>query len=226
MFTRMSRALLSCFALFITLLTQSSSAAVMEDERDQLGYDAIINELNREAERPYLKGKMSSSRGADPFDTILFHGGLGMATLMQSVSFDDGRSVYLGQKGIQASFGIDLFSANWMAEGTARTFNESEDVPQKVSLQEFELKIMFKERLARQLGLRLGGGLSARYMNLHRAGETRTYTTPSGLASLGFDIFINDKVSFGADLNGRSAMITDTPDKNSIDATLRVDFHL
>ena len=43
---------------------------------------------------------------------------------------------------------------------------------------------------------------------------------------MGLDAFVSDKVSVGIDLSGRSAMIADTPDKNSIDTTLRLDFHL
>lgn len=207
----------------LALFTPVTHAA---EDADMQGYDSIVNELNREANRPILRAQQASRAANDPFESVLFHGGLGVATLMEMVNFADGSHVFLGQKGIQAAFGIDLFSPNWLAEGTARTFAESEDPPIHVSLQEFELKVITHDRLSHELGYRMGAGLSARYMNVRHGADSTTYTTPTGLATAGLDLFLSEKASVGVEVTGRSAMITDTPDKNSIDATLRVDFHL
>lgn len=209
-----------------TFTLPASSLASSWGEDNLLGYDAIVNELNRENDRPQLSGRSSMQAPSSSLDTVLFHGGIGMAALMQTVTFADGTQTHLNQRGIQASFGIDLFSRRWIAEGTARTFGNSEDSRQPVSLQEFELKVIHKDRLSADWGYRLGGGLSARYMNVHRAHDIETFTTPSGVATLGLDFYVTNKMSFGADINARSAMITDTPDSRSVDGTLRVDFHL
>lgn len=203
----------------------SSWASSSWGSEDVLGYDAIVNELNRENDRP-LTGKSTTLYSSPSLDTVLFHGGIGIASLMQTVTFADGSRTHLSQKGIQASFGIDLFSRRWIAEGTARTFDKSEDSNQPVSLQEFELKVIHKDQFNPSWGYRIGAGLSARYMNLHIGYDTETFTTPSGVATLGLDFYVTNKMSFGVDINGRSAMITETPDTRSIDGTLRVDFHL
>lgn len=201
--------------------TSSSSS----DDGESIGYDSIVNDLNREADRPALRARQAANRSTG-MESILFHGGVGVAALMEMVTFEDGSQAYLSQKGIQASFGIDLFSSNWLAEGTARTFNEAEDNAKRPALQEFELKVIYRDRLSRQVGIRVGGGLSARYLSVKRPDDTYIYTTPTSVATMGLDIFMNDTVSFGFDLSGRSAMVADTPDKNSIDTTLRLDFHL
>jgi len=201
------------------------ATGALEDD-DLVGYDEILNELNRESNRPVLRTHANTRRSADPLESVLFHAGIGLASLMQTVTFPDGASRYLNQKGIQASFGIDLFSPHWIAEGTARNFSPTEGSNASVSLQEFELKVLHKDLYTSRVGYRIGTGLSARYLNLQRGQDTITYTTPSGIVTFGIDLYANDKMSFGADLNGRTAMITDTPDEGSIDATLRIDFHL
>jgi hypothetical protein len=216
----------------------TSTALASTEEGDVMGFDQIVNGLNREYEQPFIRSRNpSQSSTADRLESVMFHGGLGVPILMQSLTFSDGKQVFLGQRGFQAAFGIDLFSKDFMAEGTARTFGESDDtiyfddkkqsVPYHVSLQEFELKIVGRSRIDRRIGTRIAFGLSARYMNVsHGSGVVYTYVTPSGVATAGLDIFMSERMSLGVDVNGRSAMISDTPDRNSYDATLRLDFHL
>lgn len=213
-------------SMAVILCSPNIGFGAIDDDDDMIGYESILNELNRETSRPTLRTNARTQRSSDPLDSVLFHGGLGVATLMQMVTFDDGTTHYLGQKGIQASFGIDLFSPYWIAEGTARSFGPTDGSRENVSLQEFELKVIHKDRFSNHLGYRIGAGLSARYMNLHRNQDVQTFTTPSGVATLGLDLYLTEKMSFGADINGRTAMISETPDQKSVDATLRVDFHL
>lgn len=208
------------------ILSSPLTASGYVDDEDVMGYEAILNELSRESNRPVLRATSKANRSSDPLDSVLFHGGIGLASLMQMVTFEDGSTHYLGQKGIQASFGIDLFSPYWIAEGTARTFAPTEGSRDRVSLQEFELKVFHKDRVSNQIGYRVGAGLSARYMNLHRSQDVVTYTTPSGVVTFGLDLYANEMMSLGADINGRAAMIAETPDQRSVDATLRLDFHL
>ncbi|MES2857513.1 MAG: hypothetical protein V4692_16705 [Bdellovibrionota bacterium] len=85
---------------------------------------------------------------------------------------------------------------------------------------------MNKDRISRRLGYRFGAGLSARYLSVKQSGQvTKEYTTPSGVATAGLDFFMSNRFSVGAELNGRSAMIGETVDKNSVDGTLRIDAH-
>ena len=211
--------------------TTSSHSAVnasedSTDDSDNLGYDVIVRDLSREVDKPApgaLRAKIKAK--PDPFETVMFHGGVGVAMLAETVSVGN-RDLFLNQKGLQLAFGIDLFSPNWLAEGTYRNFTGAETSSVETALQEFEMKFFYKDKINSQFGYRAGGGLSARYLNVHvPGGDSTTYTTPSAVATGGVDCFITDKFSIGFDLSLRSAMITDTPDKNSIDGTVRMDAH-
>lgn len=217
--------LAACAALVAAL---PLSSAYADEDEDILGYDAIIDQLNKENSRGAGVSRTKNSRAssASPFDDIWMHGGVGMSSIMQTISFDDGTKYELNQRGVQAALGIDLFSENWMAEGTARSFGESEEGTTRSSVQEFELKVMHKERFSRRLGYRAGLGLTGRYLTIKRAGiDPITYTTPSSVASAGVDFFLTDRFSLGADVNARTAMIGETLDRNSYDATVRFDAH-
>ncbi|HVK60231.1 MAG TPA: hypothetical protein VM432_01725 [Bdellovibrionales bacterium] len=207
------------------LLIFTSPLAHAEDEESQMiDYDTIVDQLHRETNTS--KTKRPGGGSDDPFAEVWMHGGVGLATVIQSVHLESGKSHVLNQRGIQAALGIDLFSPNWMAEGTARNFGESEENAIRSTIQEFELKVLYKNRTGQRLGYRVGGGLTARYLSIKEPGEAqKDYTTPSSVATAGLDFYMNDRFSIGADLNGRSAMIGETIDKNSIDGTIRVDAH-
>jgi hypothetical protein len=212
-----------------TLALASSSSSAGEDEDHFVSYDSIIRSLQNQTD-----GYGSSSRAkaranvpyTDPFDTIMIHAGVGYSGLVETVALPDGDRLFLNQKGFQASLGIDLFSEHWMAEGTARSFGESEEnASARAQLKEFELKVLYKKRFSGQMGLHAGGGLSGRYLTIYRADGALEYTTPSSLAVVGLDLFMNENLSLGLDLAGRQAMIGETVDRSSFDATVRLDTH-
>lgn len=220
-----------CLSVLLGLFLHSPNVKAIDDYEDEtfIGFDGIVNELNRETQ---TNGAISRSRqtqfiqGKDPFDSIWMHLGVGYSATTQNVSINNDERLYLGLKGVQAAFGIDLFSENWMAEGTARSFAESDETTARASLQEFELKMFYKSRLAKNLNLRGGAGLSARYLNLnHPSVGLVQYTTPSSVATVGADIYLNDHISLGAEISARSTMIAETSDRSSFDATLRIDTH-
>lgn len=218
------------FALFAIASTSiSSSASTIDFEDDHLiGFDSIVRSLDREVTGPSqqtLRGKVSRSQN-DPFENVAIHFGVGVSSIMQKVDMPNGQQWHLNQRGFQAALGIDLLSPNWMAEGTARSFGQTDDPSTKIALKEFELKVFYKSRFTRSLGLRAGGGLAARYMTVHD-GERQTfdYTTPASVATLGFDLYLSEGLSLGADISTRNTMIAETIDQNSYDATLRMDTH-
>ena len=219
-------ALVFMVALALSVFAAVSAQAQEEYEEDVVGYDTIIRDLGREIAPAPVATRARSPRTRDPFESIWIHGGIGVATLMQDLDFGDGQNIYLGQRGVQAALGIDLFSPNWMAEGTVRNFNEHADARASILLKEFELKILFKDKFSRQLGYHLGGGLAARYMTIrHVTYGTLEYTTPSSVASLGMDLFLSDRISLGAEMSARNTLISETIDRVSYDATLRLDTH-
>ena len=225
----LSGGLAFALATLISLSYSSGAArAAAGEDPEVMGYDSIVNQLNRESERSSVsRAKATAASAPDALDSIWFHGGVGISTFMESVTFDDGSSIFIGQKGISVSGGIDLFSSNWIAEGTMRNFGETEDSPIHVALKEFDLKVIYHDTLARHLGFHAGGGLSARYMTIRRPGEaTLDYTTPSSVITGGIDYFLGDRVTVGLEAAARNSMISETIDRASYDATLRVDLQL
>jgi hypothetical protein len=222
----MFRQLTALFTVLVAVtLTASISRAANDDDATDLGYDAIVDQLNKENASTVRAHQPAAS--ANSIDSVMMHGGLGFTNFVQGLTFDDGTSTTLNQRGIQAALGIDLFSPNWMSEGTFRTFAEDGDGRIRSAVHEFELKILFKDRLAAsRFGYRAGLGLTGRYLTIKRINlPEETYTTPMSVATLGGDLFVNDRFSLGADLNARNSLIGETIDHNSYDMTLRVDAH-
>lgn len=203
-----------------------ASSQALEDE-DLVDYDSIVSDLNREVSRPLQSRTKLAPRADDPFATLLFHTGVGFASSVQSVGFSDGQRAYLNLKGVQWAGGIDLFSEHAMAEGTVKSLTSDDTGTNRASLQEFELKFVYRDRLSRTLGFRAGGGLAVRYLRFDNPTDgIADYTTPSSVGTLGLDFFLSDRFSIGIDFNARTSMIAETIDRNSFDGTLRLDLHL
>ena len=207
------------------VLAPSLSRASSDDETSDLGYDAIVDQLNKENASTVRAHQPAAA--ANSIDSVMLHGGLGFANFVQGLTFEDGTATTLNQRGIQFALGIDLFSPNWMSEGTFRTFAEDGDGTIRSSVHEFELKLLYKDRVAAtRFGYHAGVGLTGRYLTIERINlPEESYTTPMSVATLGGDLFVSDRVSLGADLNARNSLIGETIDHNSYDLTLRVDAH-
>lgn len=208
---------------------ETMSEAVGEED-DLIRFDTIVRELDRQS-----SGLGGNSRGqlrtkkSDPFADIWIHGGVGVANTTQKIEIPalggGTESVRLQQKGYQATLGIDLFSPSWAAEGVARSFGEEQEGDVRAALKEFELKLFYKSPFTRRAVFRIGGGLAARYLTLHRPDQVLEYTTPSSVITLGLDFYVNRAISIGADLSARNSLINETVDQTSYDGTIRMDTH-
>lgn len=198
------------------------------DDADTVGYDKIVDQLSREnaTRAASLRAKTPTTDvGYSSIDSVMMHAGVGFANGVQSLTLDDGTSAAMKLTGFQVAFGIDLFSPNWQAEGTLRNLHSDGDSKLAANVQEFELKALYKDRFAQRLGFHAGGGVTGRYLKTTSAGVEKDYTTPMSVAVLGGDVFFGDRVSLGADISGRNALIGETIDHNSFDLTLRLDAH-
>ena len=72
--------------------------------------------------------------------------------------------------------------------------------------------------------LRAGLGVAARYldMNTHTSKDSFSQSTPTTVVMLGLERKLNANISFGPDLSYRSALVQDTFDKSSWDASFRL----
>lgn len=214
--------------------TATAAAGYDDETSDYVNYDSIVDDLQKQnAKQPAPAPSRttarkswfsSSSTVGDPFENVWIHAGVGFAQTTENLSLPNGLQSYMAGRGVQAALGIDILGPSLSAEGAVRTFGESEDSNSKVSLKEFDLKILFKARRS-NFALRAGGGLSARYMTVRSGFDTYDVTTPASVLTLGGDIYFTPAVSVGLDLSTRNAMISDTFDKSSYDGTIRLDTH-
>ena len=124
-----------------SLLILPLSALANQSDYD-VNYDSIISELSRS------RGKVALDSDEDPFNNIKLHGGVGFVTSLISISPGD-RIITGLHNGVEANFGIDLFSRQWMAEGSIRSFGDSHLEGNNISLKEFDLKLTYHNRLGR-----------------------------------------------------------------------------
>lgn len=194
-------------------------------EDDVVGYDSIIEELSssRTSAESYRPQE-------DPLANVMIHGGAGYATSYINLNPEKGEKISGLLKGFEATFGIDLFSRDWIAEGAVRSYQSEElDRETQISMKEFDLKVVHRSELARALSARVGGGLAARYLTVERRVSEEIlkpqYTTPSSLIFVGFQAHISPRISLGSDLSYRNSLIDDSIDQSSLDASLRLDAH-
>ena len=211
-----------------SLESKNAGINLGNESDDEIDYDTIVNSLeqqnHRDQEATNRLATKKATQSTDPFSNVWMHGGFGWATSYESLSDARGRELQLNHKGIQASLGIDLFSPNWEAEGSALSMGDATDRDDTVSLKEFDLKLFYKNRLTNTAKFRVGGGVSGRYMNVRmNDGTSLDYTTPAAVATVGLDLFVNRQFSFGVDTSFRNSLIADTVDHTSLDAVFRMD---
>lgn len=204
-------------AILITLLFATGPLTkVFADE--ELGYDAIVEDLEGST-------RTSAGYAPDPFENVLIHANVGVVSSRLQVEHSEFGSASTFLTGAEAGFGIDLFSPYWQAEGTARSFN-SERIGEngRVSLKEFDLRIMNTSHLNRHWRLRLGGGLAARYIQLSTPQEgQRKSTTPASILATALMVQVTKGLAVGADFSWRSALIAETTDRSALNMGLRLD---
>ncbi|MCB0413463.1 MAG: hypothetical protein KDD50_03960 [Bdellovibrionales bacterium] len=208
--------------------------SVRADDFEQ-SYDSIIEELSQTS-----RTRVSSVGPRDPFANILFHAGVNFATSHINLHLPQDVILSGFHNGVEFSFGIDLFSKNWVAEGSIRSYGDASLKGSTVSLKEFDLKILNRSHLTRTLVFNTSFGLGARYIdvlyspkadqNVGVSAEqdntaTYEYKTPASVLSFGLHAYFTEALSVGADLSYRSSLISESADKNSIDIALKIDTH-
>lgn len=219
--------ILSLFTSPLVQAAAGSASGSIDDE--EIGYEDIVKDLSKDVSREQRKAADNSSRATvrpkgtqHSLDDVMIHGGVGFTHMFGSVNFNGDRT-QISQKGIQATLGIDLFSDFWLAEGSARNFSSHDYGNTNIALKEFDLKIVYHNKFAPKLGLRLGGGLAARYMQIVNQTGSFDYTTPASVFTGGVEMHASRNLTLAAEMSARTALISETLDKNSYDVTLRID---
>jgi hypothetical protein len=165
---------------------------------------------------------------SDPLESVQLEAGGSLVGSYVTIAAPGlpGGSVAL--KGFDFHLGIELFNPHWLTEGSFRSFG-SESVAQNfaASLQEFDLKLVYKSDLQKRMQLRFGLGMSARYLKMmdSRNGYSEINDqTPALVGILGIERMLTSKVSLGPDISYRAPLVQETSERGSIDASLRLNF--
>lgn len=233
------------FAILLTLALGLAPRSARADGED-VDYDAIVNELGSQQKILQQRARTSGRGGRGDFgaagtsqaqmpgggaresglDDVLIHAGVGVSNMFGTLAFADGSHTFLNERGVQVSLGIDLLDPQWIAEGSARSFSDADYAHNGVSVKEFDLKVLFRPRIAENAFARVGGGISGRYMSVDRGAlGFSQYSTPASVAVAGFDVYLSPMFSLGGEASVRSALVADTVDQLTYDATLRMDAH-
>jgi len=184
-------------------------------------YDDIVDKLSR-----YNDGSVIERKRYKPLHTRA-HAGMGLSQTFFQSSSSDGDQNGLEHGGLMLSLGMDVFSSRWGIEGSFQNFGRSQGATSQYQLREWNMKAFYKPQIGLDWFLRVGGGVSSRFLkvkNLDTQAE-REWNTPSLSLTLGVDTYLTRMLSFGADLNYKNALIQDTIDSQSIDVSFRIDTH-
>lgn len=186
---------------------------------DYSSYDDIVRELKASEVATSVPSRTDSD-----FEAIRIHAGTGFVSTHANFRTPGGMPDSASLNGFEVFMGIDLFSRNWIAEGAARSFNPEAFAGTKIALREFDLKIIHRDTIGRTVYWRGGLGVAARYITFDQKplGLNDSYTTPATIFLLGLGAQFNSNLSLGADLNYRTALITDTIEKSAVDGNLRL----
>lgn len=203
----------SLFAVLFTLTISSTQVLAANQDYEEVSYDQLLDQLSQKKKQVYHNAN-------DPFDSIMIHAGFGLIGGVNNIS--DG---YKYQNGFQLSVGIDLFSPLWATEGVIRNFGTAKSGTESRTIKEFDLKVLHKQKISGQIGYRVGGGLGTRYLKINddANGVYINDSTPTMLLFGGIDGYVSKNFSLGLELGARNAMVSNTADKNSMDATVRMD---
>lgn len=203
--------------ILIILLTAVNAFAVDETQ----SYDEIINSLSNNS----ISARRGSVDSGLKLDDIRLHASVGAIASRTNLRSGNGLPGSQAASGAELVMGIDLFSREWLAEGVVRSFHSQEFMSTDFSLREFDLRVIHEGLIGKASRLRLGSGLSSRYITFSStpsANVKSEYTTPAFVVLAGFKYPMFAGLVLLGDITYRSSMVTDTIDKGAVDAGLRI----
>lgn len=193
-----------------------------EAKYEEITYDELIEELNHKVKQ---KSRVESiQQHDDPFDNMTIQSSFG---LLQSIHYLQlpTKTKSRFKDGISIGFGIDLFNPNWIAEAVIKNYGKSIQNDEQMSLREFDLRMSFKEESKQSISFKLTQGLGARYLKYSAPYLTKNYneSTPVYLLGASVDTHFSQHFSFGVELSGTMALISESIDRNSLNLNFKFD---
>lgn len=204
----------------IVLVAFSATNVWAEDDGSFTNYDTIVNELKADAE--YNPEPVRDELG---WDEVAISGGMALATSFISITAPNGATGGGMLNGFELFTGANLFSKKARGEIGIRSFAPGEFGRVNVNLRELEARLIFLPVLGERLTMRMGIGLTARYMDIdgqaNGVSVRSEATTPASAVILGLERKLSRAISIGPDLAYRSSL-TASFDKSAWDAAIRL----
>jgi hypothetical protein len=146
--------------------------------------------------------------GTSIFDEVRLHGGVALVHSYQDFLAGPGIRERGGTRGVEINFGADIFSENWIAEGSVYTFPESQISDVRLATNGFELRVKYEFAIFDGVTLHGGSGLGNRYYTIKtpnradgslKAGET-SFQSAASVWFAGVDYWPNADFSVGFEL--------------------------
>jgi hypothetical protein len=202
------KTILSAAAVFSLLSTIAQA--------QEIGYEDTVAHLKAQ-----LKDEPAPMK-RNPWETVEMNAGLALAASYVSVA-QSGANIDALLKGFDLHMGIDFPNSNWEAEGAFRSFSsERASADYNVSLTELEGKLVHKTEIYESTKLRLGGGLSTRFLKTMDVHGATSESSPALVLLAGIDRKLSSKFSFGPDLTYRTPMSSASHEHGSTDGSLRL----
>lgn len=208
------------FFILSAFLTGPAFGIELKGDYEEMTYDQLLGEIQS-------KKKVIIQQIKSPFDEVKIHAGMGyINSLTQLLVRNDPMQRY--QNGLQLMAGIDLFSPDVYAEGIFRNFGETRSATEALTLRELDFKIGYKKHLDAMWTYKISTGLANRYINFENTFQhwSQDSITPSFLGAMGMSAKISNNLYFTVEASGRSALVSNTIDKSSMDVTLQLQTEL
>lgn len=209
------------FALVAVLTyvgAHAQAAAPLSSDSDtiEMSYEDLVDELAAK-KNTYRQSRSSSNL----FNQIQVHSGFGLVQSFSQFNINGSmRQRY--QNGMQLALGVDLMSPQWFAETAWRNFGVTHNGSEEHTLREWLLKFGYKDMIQKNVGYRLQGGLSNRFLKVtdSMSGFEANETTPHFYLGGGLALQLNKYLSINFDVSARTPVISQTVDRGSIDGTI------
>ncbi|NJM10452.1 MAG: hypothetical protein HC883_06290 [Bdellovibrionaceae bacterium] len=177
----------NCLKLSLLTLTIFCATNVLaQDDQSFVNYESIVNELKADAEDFPMPAEAELG-----WDEVALHGGLSIASSFIFITAPNGASGGGMLKGFEAHAGANLFSREARAELAFRSFTPEDFGKVHVDLKEIEARLIFLPVLRNKLLLRMGFGLTMRFMDIdgRRDGQSShsEASTPSSSLIVGLE---------------------------------------
>jgi hypothetical protein len=178
------------------------------------GFDSIVKELKSSLKDPVPTPKYDSES-----PRVIAGAGI----VGSYVNANAGSALL---SGFDLHLGVELFTSQWLAEMSLRSFSTARlQGGSTMSLDEYDIKLIHENELQRTLNLRVGGGLAAQYLKTSANGNSNTESAPSLIALVGLEKVFSPKLTVGPDLSLFMPLISNSDEKASLDASLRLNFY-